>query len=231
MIRHKAVKATLDKGYATEWNDDHDLNPAQVIVTWTTFIEEPFSNRWDTAQSTGGGSASVVIADQHAWVEVNSGSSVGDIASIRHMLAGSVENITHPDDQPEVTMAIRLINPATTGLTHEFGFFRQDIAPFTSNQPGAYFRIEDNKVYAVTGDGTSETVTEIGGTSEYAVYRVRFLGSQVRFYIDDMTSPVAVHEANIPDDHLTVKLSTIAVSEGAQVLRSDFVGIVRLRKK
>jgi len=58
-IRHKAVKATLDRGYATEWNDDHHLDPTDEIIYFYTWIEHALNVDWDTGQISGGGAVTV----------------------------------------------------------------------------------------------------------------------------------------------------------------------------
>jgi len=229
-IRHKVVKETLDKGYATEWNDDHHFDPEDEIDYYTTFMERLLTTDWDTAQTTGATIPDVSLVDNHAFLTLDSTADVGDIASIRKELEGGVADITNKLDLPVMTMAIRLVSPAGAGTTHEFGLFEDTVVPFTANQNGAYFRVVANVLYAVTGNGAAETTTALGSPNEYGVYRVEFTSTQVRFYVDDLEAAVATHNTHITSNDLTMKLSTIGVAAGAQVLRSDFVGLTRLRK-
>jgi len=230
-IRHKAVKATLDRGYAYEWNDDHHLDPTDEIIYMTSFIEEIITAEWDLAQTTGATAADVVLSDNHSFLELNSTADVGDIASIRKERGSNVGNITDPDDLPVLTMAVRLVSPAGAGTTHEYGLFTSATTPFTALQHGAYFRVAANVLYAVTGTGAAETTTNLGVPNEYGVYRVEILSTSVKFYVDDLVNAVAAHTTNLPTTNLTIKLSTIGVAAGTQILRSDFVGLQRLRKK
>lgn len=231
VIRHKAVKATLDRGYAAEWNDDHHFDPTDEIMYHYTFIEAALVVEWDIAQSTGGGIVATGLVDNHAVMYCNSGAGVGDIASIRKELAGAVSDITDPLDLPIMTMAVDVATPGGAGTTHEFGLFRSAIAPFTANQDGAYFRVVANVLFAVTGTGAAETTTNLGAPNQYGVYRVEITSTSTIFYVDDLVNPIATHTTNQTTDNLTMKFSTIGVAAGAQILRSDFVGLVRLRKQ
>ena len=230
-IRHKAVKETLDRGYAAEWNDDHQLDPTDEIIYFTTFIKNALATEWDIGEITGGGAVNVSLTNDHVFVNTISGAGVGDIASFRKMLAGAVGNITDPDDLPTMTMAIRLVSPAGSGTTHEFGLQDSAVAPFTALQEGAYFRVVANVLYAVTGTGAAETTTNLGVPNEYGVYRVEILSTSVKFYVDDLENAAATHTTNLPTGNLTMKLSSIGVAAGSQILRSDFVGLQRLRKQ
>lgn len=230
-LRHAAHKATLDRGYASEWNDDHVIDPTDEILFWTTFVEEAITVMWDIGEITGGGTVTITLTDDHAFLNCISGAGVGDIASLRKELGGAVGNITDPDDLPIMTAAVRLVSPAGAGLTHEFGLFDSATAPFTALQEGAYFRVEANVLYAVTGTGAAETTTALGAPNEYGVYRIKILSTSVRFYADDMESAAATHTLTLPTGNLTMKLSTIGVAAGSQILRSDFCGLIRLRKQ
>ena len=229
-IRHKVVKATLDRGYASEWNDDHHFDPEDEIDYYVTFIEQALTDDWDTAQTTGATVPTVSLVNDHAFMTLDSTVDVGDIASIRKELAGAVGNITDPDDLPVMTMTIRLVSPAGAGTTHEFGLFASATTPFTANQNGAYFRVVANVLYAVNGNGANESTTALGSPNEYGVYRIEFTSTSIKFYVDDLENPVATHNTYITTSNLTMKLSTIGVAAGAQILRSDFVGLTRLRK-
>jgi len=230
-IRHKAVKETLDRGYASEWNDDHHLDPTDELIFFTTFIKDALTTDWDTAQCSGGGAVAVALTDNHAFVSTTSGAGVGDIASLRKELAGTVGDITDPDDLPVTTLTVRLVSPAGAGTTHEWGLFTSATTPFTANQHGAYFRVVANVLYAVTGTGAAETTTNLGTPNEYGVYRIEILSASVKFYVDNLESAVATHTTNLPTGNLTMKLSSIGVAAGSQILRSDFIGLQRLRKK
>ena len=208
-IRHKKVYNSLDVGLKDDWNDDHHYNPYDEILFCTTFVESNFSDTWDSTQTTGATGPAVSMADSHAFMVLDSTADIGDIATIRMKLGGTAGNITQKTDTPVLTLSVRLISPAGTGTTHEFGFFVDTDTPFTAKQKGMYFRIKDNKVYAVTGNGANETTTEIGTASEYAVYKIQITSSDVRFYIDDLDVIEATHTTYITTDELTIKYSTI----------------------
>lgn len=230
-IRHKAYKATLDRGYSSEWNDDHHLNPSEEIMDFTTFIDRAYTVTWNAAQNTSAVLPIVSITNNHAFMYLNSGAVMALKGSIRYMLAGIVGDITNLLDLPVLTMSIRLDSIGAVGTTHEFGFFVNATAPFTVNQQGAYFRVVNNVLYAVTGTGAAETTTPLPIPNQYGIYRIEFLSDRVKFYIDDLINPVASHLLNLPVADLTIKLSCQTVAAGAQVLRSDFVGLQRLRKQ
>ena len=118
-IRHKAQKQTLDRGYASEWNDDHHLDPTDEIITYTTFVEHALTVRWDLAQITGGGSTTITLTDNHVFVSVDSGAGVGDIATLRHEQGGAVGNITDENDLPILTQTVRLVSPAGAGTRRQ----------------------------------------------------------------------------------------------------------------
>lgn len=222
MFRHKAVKATLDKGYASEWNDDHHIDFADELTWADVFIFNSLAECWDTSQCAVDGAVSVAMVDNHNFAVMTSGTTAGSIAS---MCLGSAD-MTNKLDLPIATFAIQL---ETVALA-EFGFFKAATTPFTANQDGAYFRVSAGVLYAVTGDGAAETTTNLGAPDEYAVYRVEFTSTQVRFYQDDLESAVAIHTANITADDLTLKLSTKVSGGVSQILRTDGVGLTRLRK-
>jgi hypothetical protein len=222
-LRHKAIKATLDKGYASEWNDDHEIDFTDELDFFDTFWYDSLAAWWSNAQCANGGTAAIAMVNHHNFAVLTSTNAAGGIGSMRLGTA----DMTNKSDLPTAHFAI---NIGTTGQ-HEFGFFRSADTPFTANQSGAYFRIVNNVLYAVTGNGTAETTTELGPPETYNVYWIEFTSTSVKFYVGGRTAPVATHTTNIPTDDMTIKLSAKVYGGVSQVLRTDGVGIRRLRKK
>jgi len=222
-IRHKEVKATLDRGYASEWNDDHQIDFEDDLIFYDTFWYNSLAAWWSTAQCANGGTAAITIVNNHNFVVMTSTAAGGGLGSLRL----GTGDMTNKLDLAITTMAINL---GTTAL-HEFGFFVAADTPFTANQKGAYFRVSGGTLYAVTGDGAAETTTNLGAPSSYAVYRVEFTSTDVRFYVNDFTASVATHTTNIPTDDLTLKISAKVSGGVSQIIRTDGVRLQRLRKQ
>ncbi len=226
-IRHKAVKATLDRGYASEWNDDHHVDFTDELLEVDNFVFMPFATRWSNAQCSTGTAVQAMVAG-HLWITLDSGNaSDGHLGTCR--LANG--DVTNKLDLPILTIAACLEDDDKI----EFGFFKNGDTPFTANQDGAYFEMDANVLYAVTGDGAAETrtaVTPAGfAVPEYHVFRIEFTSTQVKFYIDSLVTPVATHTANITPDDLTIKLSAQRVGGVQQIMRADGIGLQRLRKQ
>jgi len=222
MLRHKAIKKVLEKGKAEEWNDDHTIDPSNIILFWDDFIEGINPNRWDTGQTTGSGDVYVAFEDNHMFIKLDSGTTSGSVASMRL----KVGNVTHKDDLPIAVFSVNAVNKDKL----EFGLMDWGTDPFTANQSGAYFRIKAGKVYAVVGNGSNETEIEIATAQDYNVYWIKFTSTNVQFYVGDRSSPVASIDTNIPGNPLTIKISAGTYDTTAQVLRTDFVGLIRNRK-
>lgn len=235
-IRHAAVKATLEKGYASEWNADHLVSYEVRISHEMFFLSPGITVMWDTAETAGGGVAPLLtFTDHHVICELDSGAGNNDVSSMRHEFNGAVGNITYADDAPILQMAVWLEQyPAGTECA-EFGLFNSGVAPFTANQDGAYFRIDTDAIYAVTGDGAAETATDItpvAGIPEYGDYRIELDPTDCKFYINDNKTPLATHTTNLPDSDLTIKYSCKNIGGGGanQVLMyTDGCALSRLR--
>jgi len=226
-IRHKAYKATLDRGYADEWNDDHHIDFTDELVDIDAFVFVPFATRWNTSQCATG-TATQALVSNHLYVTADSGNvSDGHLGTCR--LANG--DVTNKLDLPVVTMAIVLEDDEKI----EFGFFKNADTPFTANQDGAYFELDANVLYAVTGDGAAETRTDVTTTPwavpEYHIFRIEFTTTQVKFYVDNLAAPVATHTANITPDNLTIKISAMRTGGVQQIIRMDGCGLQRLRKQ
>jgi len=222
MIRHKAVKESLEVGKVEEWNDDHDLNPDTEMLVFYNFAFIPFDQAFDTSQTTGSGSASEGLSGNYFTINLESGTTADSIASIRLKKGNVVNKISLPIG----TFSLKL----ETTKQIEFGFFDNNTTPFTTNQAGAYFRVKDGKIYAVVGDGTAETETEIGTPSTYNIYRIEFTSSDIRFYVGDFTVIAQTINTNIPSGDLTIKVSVKESAGESQIARVDFISLKRLRK-
>lgn len=222
-IRHRAFKQPLDKGFSSEWNDDHVVDLSNYLTFYDCFYNDALAPWWNTAQSTGSGAVTTDMVDNHLFLTVRSGGTATSIGSVRF----GNDNCTNRLDLPIFTASVRL----DTTRKLEFGFFAAATAPFTANQNGAYFRVSNGVIYAVTGTGAAETVTSLGTPSLYGVYKIEFTSTNVKFYIDNMREPRAIHTTNLPSVDLTFKFSAQRELGEEQILRCDGVGLQRLRKK
>jgi hypothetical protein len=226
-LRHKAVKATLDKGLATEWNDDHTIDFTDELVFYDTFFFGALQAFWSTAQCANGGTAAIALVTGHNFVKVESSAGAGGLGVLRL----GTTNMTNKTDTPIATFSAKL----DTIKALEIGFFRAADTPFTANQDGAYFRISADKIYAVTGDGADEEandITPVGfAINQYFILRIEFTATYVKFYINNLVTAVQNNTTHITTEDLTLKASA-AVSGGAsQILHMDGIGLQRLRKK
>ena len=230
-IRHKAVKATLDRGYASEWNDDHHLDPTDELMHVDVFFENAITNKWDTTQTTSGTAATIDIADNHVFLRLQATGGAGAVCTIRHKVLNVSNDIFHPDDLPVLTVSVQLVPVLPAGPSQEWGFQNNGAAPFQLNMEGAYFRVDNNVLYAITSDGVAETITNLGAPDEYGVYRVEFTSTSVKFYVDSLVTPAATHTTNLPANRTNVKLTSRQFGVTTTELRSDFVGLQWLRKR
>ncbi len=237
--RHKAVKATLDTGLASEWNDDHECNFDDEICHLGLSLGVALAADWDFAQTAGGSNPAWAMVGaagaEHAFVVLNTGGVTNQISSMRHKLDNAVSNITSPGDLPVLTCAVDIaaVHDAA-GVANsvvEFGFQDDSDALFTQNLDMAIFRVYNGNVYAVTGDGAAETETLIAAYNQYGHYRIEFTTGHVLFYVDNMVTAAADHTANLPDAALTIKFSVRSRNNVDSTLRVDGVGLTRLRKQ
>ena len=233
-LRHKAYKTTLDRGYATEWNDDHIHDFSDELSEQLSLLGPLITHNWDTAQTSGGTAPQWSLVSGHSFVVLNTGAATDNISSMRHKLNNAVSNITHPDDLPILTTAVQVAavhNAAgVANSVVEFGFQDDSDALFTQNLHFAIFRFYNGHVFAVTGDGVAETETDLGARTEYAMYRIEILSSSIKFYIDDMVNAAATHTTHLPDADLTVKFSVRSKNNIDSTIRLDGVALTRLRK-
>jgi len=235
MVRHKAIKAPLDVGASSEWNDDHIVDFTDELSHVCIWPGVPLSVEWDFAQTAGGSNPTLSFTNHHTFAELNSGGVTGQISSMRHEFAGAPGNITYIDDAPIFTSAVWLEAYHTIGEVAEFGLIDSaSAAAFTANQDGAYFRIDTDALLAVTGDGAGETTTDITpatGIPEYGHYRIELTATNAKFYVDNMETEKATHTANLPDNDLTIKYSIQSQNNIDSFMYVDGVGLSRLRYK
>lgn len=230
--KHKAHKATLDKGLASEWNDDHIDDFADEIDIECSFITPGLAVLWDLNVIAGGAVPSIQLVDHHTFAQLNAGAGVGKGCYMRYERGGAPNNITYIDDNPIFTSAVWLDAYNLTGTVVEFGFQDNAVAPFTANQDGAYFRVKDDKLYAVTGDGVAETETDItptAGIPEYGHYRIELSINHCYFYVDDMETAKTDNTTNLPNSDLTLSYAVINVGAVTTDMYIDAVGLNMLR--
>ena len=235
MVKHKAIKSTLDVGTHEEWNDDHIADFADRIEDAIMILGTPVASLWDVAQTVGGVNPVIVFQDHHIFYYLNTGGVTGQISSMRYMFDTAAGNITYIDDAPTLTTAVWLEAYHTASLVAEFGLIDSATATaFTANQDGAYFTIGGNALYATTGDGAVETATDItpaGGIPEYGHYRIELTATEAKFYVDDMETAAATHTTNLPDSDLTIKYSILSQNNVDSKMYVDAIGLSRNRYK
>jgi len=132
-------------------------------------------------------------------------------------------------------MAINLNAFNVTGTVFEFGLMPSATAPFTANQDGAYFRVKDNKLYAVCGDGVGETEAELTAITltqdKYIHVRIELSATSAKFYVDDMVTQEETITTNLPDNDLTIKVHAKSVANVDTILKTDGVSLTILRKR
>jgi len=231
--KHKRNVATLDTGTASDWNDDHITDFDNEITHDCNLVGVAITDEWDTAQTTGGAAPVITNADNHVWVNLSTGATTDQTSCMRHEMGGAVGNITYINDYPILTMAMRLEAFHTAGEVFEFGLIPSATAEFTANQDGAYFRVKDNKLYAVCGDGAAETEEEIAAVSlnqdKYMHMRIELSATQAKFYVDEMETAKKILTTNLPDADLTIKMHAQSKNNVDTILKSDGISLSRLR--
>ncbi|MBA7636777.1 hypothetical protein ES703_44405 [subsurface metagenome] len=233
-LRHKAIVDTLEVGTHDQWNDDHLADFSDEITLYEDFITPVITTKWDLTQGGAGVAAVITFQDHHSFAKLDSGVNAGDWSAMRYEFNGAAGNITYVNDAPVMNMAVWMDAYAATGKTAEFGLQDNAVAPFTANQDGAYFRINANKLYAVTGDGAAETATDITpvlGISEYAAYRIELGAATCSFYVEDMETPAATHTTNLPDSDLTLSFAARNDAGTKAEMYVDGVALTRNRYK
>lgn len=233
--RHKRIVTTLDTGGSADWNDDHIVDFTDELDYEYSPLTIPVANVWDTGQTSGGTAPTVTLTDSHTGVYFITGATTDQTSSMRLEMATTASDITAKEDNPVITMALWLDTYHTAGNVAEFGLIPYATNLFTALQDGAYFRINDNKIYGVTGNGAAETATDItpaAGITEYGVYKIELTTSNAKFYIDDMETAVLTQTLTLPNNDLTIKISvrsknnvdTKAYLDGVAIKRSRYTG-------
>jgi len=229
-LRHSAVKATLDRGYASEWNADHIEN----FATRVHFLLSPFTNAiadfWDIAQHTSGTATTVSLVNGHVLIRLKASGGAGNLAAIRLKLLNAAADMTDENAQPMIQFALDVQTPTADADTHEFGLFTTANTPFAANQDGCYFLISGGVLYAVSGDGAAETITNLGAPNQFGVYMVKHTATHDYFYVGDLVTPVATHTTHLSTSNLTVKLSCADRAGGNNYLNCQGVWMSFLRQ-
>jgi len=228
--RHAAVKATLDRGYATEWNADHIENFALRYCHCENFLDPAIADHWDIAQDTATTATTISLVGGHIAVRLTADGGAGNFATIRHSLLGAAANITDENAQPMIEMIIDVQTPTADNATHEFGLMANASLPFAANQNGCFFRIDNNVLFAVSSDGGAETSTNLGAPSQFAVYMVKHTAAKDYFYVNDLVTPVATHTVNLSTSDLTVKLTCADRAGGDNYLNCQAIWMSFLRQ-
>ena len=228
-MRHIAQKETLDRGYASEWNDDHMENFATRIETRAHILSESLIDHFDLAQENTATPTAITIVNGVAAIRFIPFGGINRLSSIRLMLGGAAGNVTNLVGLPIANMAVELGGLTGDNNTHQFGLVDSPSIPFNPLDDGAFFRISNNIISAVTSDGAVETETVIGAPNQFGNYRIEFNSTDVRFYIDDLVNPVAVHTTNIPIVDLTFKFTTALRAGGANTMSVQSFALSVLR--
>ena len=228
-IRHVRIVGPLDTGASADWNDDHLADFYARIEIIEDMVSQAQAASWNLAQETSTTATATTISAGVVAMRLNATGGVGNFASARHMLAGSAGNITNKTELPIMNCAVELTGLTADTLTHEFGLFASATTPFTANSNGAYFRVSAGVMYAVTGTGAAETATNVGAATQYGSYRIDVLSGSVKFYADDMVTPLATHTTNLPASDVTMKFSTAQRAGGSNLMNVQACALSVLR--
>ena len=237
--KHKRYVATLDSGAAADWNDDHIVDFRTNIDMLLCLRTSALTACWDLFSAGTGNDPAVAMVGAagsgHAFVVFNTGATTANTSGMSKELAGTPGNVTSLADYPTLTFALQIAAAHTAGKVVEAGLFNQGVGIFTANQDGAYFRVEDDVLYAVTGDGAAETTTDLGAYDEYAHYRISLVSvggvDKAYFYVDDMVNTAASHTVNLPNSDLTAMFAIQSQNNVDSTMRMDAVSMQILRKQ
>jgi len=234
-FRHKRVVAALNTGGSADWNDDHIADFTVHIDMYMCLRAAALTASWDLFSAGTGVDPAVTLigaaGSGHAFVVYNTGGVTNNTSGMSKELAGVPGNITSPADLPILTFTMQIVAIHNVGEVIEMGLFDQGVAPFTANQDGAYFLVNNDTLFAVTGTGAAETITDLGAYDEYGVYRIEFTTGHVLFYVDDMVTAAADHTTNIPDSDLTPMFTIRSLNNVDSTMRMDAVHMQILRKQ
>jgi len=230
-IRHNAIKNSLDVGKASEWNDDHVINFADRIEICMDFLNEALVDHFDLTQETSSTPSAITLVGSVAAARLNATGGVGNLSAIRMMMAGAAGNVTNIDQLPIMNMAVELGGLTADNKTHQFGLTDSADTPFAVNDDGAFFRVDNNVLYAVTSDGATETTTDLGAPNQFGVYKIVCNSGSVDFYVDDMAVIAAHHTSNLPVADVTMKFSTAQRAGGSNTMSVQGFALSVLREQ
>ncbi|MBA7588316.1 hypothetical protein ES708_30371 [subsurface metagenome] len=228
--RHKAVKATLDTGRASEWNDDHEENFSVRYGHCHDPLVPTLGDHWDGGQHTSGTGNTISLVGGHIAIRMRASGGAGNFATMRHEIASAAGNITNELAVPIFQIALDVQTPTADNATHEFGFMASAGACFAANQDGCFFRIDNNVLFAVSSDGAAETATNLGAPDQFAVYRVMHTATHDYFYVNDMVTPVATHTTDLSVADLTVKVTCADRAGGDNYINWQAIWLSFLRQ-
>lgn len=146
------------------------------------------------------------------------------------MLIGAPADITSHVAEPTMTMVLDVQTPTADNATHEFGLFSSANALFAANQNGAFFRIDNNVLFAVSSDGAGETATNLGAPGQFAQYRIKHTASHDYFYVDNLVTAAATHTTDISAAELTMKLTCADRAGGDNYINCQALCLCTLRQ-
>lgn len=205
--RHIVNKNPLDKGMASEWNDEHIMNFETRYHHRIDFLDPAIADHWDIAQNTSGTNPTVTLVGGHIALRLAATGGVGLFGTIRHKLLNAAANICDENAQPIIQFIIDLQTPTADNATHEWGLKANADLPFLANGDGCFFRVDNNVLFAVSSDGAAETITNLGAPDQFAVYMVKHTATHDYFYVNDMENPIATHNTDISSADMTVKMT------------------------
>jgi len=229
-FRHAAVKATLDRGYASEWNADHIMNFATRVEHLEDFLDPAIADHWDIIQHTSGTATTVSLVGGFFAARLRASGGAGNFATIRHKLLNAAANITNENAQPMIQMALDVQTPTADNATHEFGLMANASLPFAALQDGCFFRVDNDVLFAVSSDGAAETATNLGAVNQFAVYMVKHTATHDYFFVNDLVNPVATHTTDLSTADLTVKLTCADRAGGDNYLNCQAIWMSFLRQ-
>jgi len=230
--KHKVKKAPLDKGLSAEWNDNHIDDFENEIDIEFSFITPALDVLWDLGHNGTGVNPTINFTDHHTFAFLDGGPANDDTSFMSYERGGAPGNITSIQDNPVMTTAVWFNQYDTTGKVFEFGLIDNAETPFVANNHGAYFRLKDNLLYAVTGNGIAETeedITPFIGMPEFAHCRIELSSTNAIFYVDDMETASATITATLPTNDLTIRYSARTNATTNSYLYVDAVGLTTRR--
>jgi len=230
-IRHRTTKNTLDVGTADEWNQDHLIHFGAFIDHVDVFLNTNNLNEWDVVQNTSTTNPTISISGGFVMVRLTGDGGAGNFGTIRHKILNVAGDITNHNAQPNLHMALEFPNPTADNATHEMGLMANAGLPFAANQDGAFFRIDNQVLYAVSSDGAGETATPIGSPDQFLILRVIHTATSDLFFIGPSVEPDIIHETNVSSSDLTIKFSCADRAGGNNFLNCQAVSLTCLRQQ